>query len=297
MKNAFRWIGMVLGGVVALALVVVGVLYAVSGRKLSATHAVSDEQPLAIPTDSAGIARGAHLVGALGCGQCHGDDLGGRVFADAGPFALLAGPNLTRGQGGRNPVLTVEEWERAIRHGIRREGTGMIVMPSEAFHALSDADLGPMIGYLTQLPPVDRDVPAARLRIIGRALLGAGTFQLATALLPSSPHVAAVDTALGPAYGKYLTDIAACRVCHGPSLSGGPNPEPGGVPVSNLTPTGIGHYTEADFLTAMRTGARPGGATLNEQMPWRAIGTMTDSELRSIWRYLQTLPAKAFGTE
>jgi cytochrome c553 len=227
---------------------------------------------------------------------CHGADLGGRVFSDAGPFALLAGPNLTRGQGGRNPPLTDQEWERALRHGIRREGTSLFVMPSEAFHSVSDEDIAPMIAYLKQLPPVDREVPPATLRVIGRMLLGAGQVKLAAGLMPAATHVASVDTTPSPAYGRYLATIGACQQCHGPAFSGGPSPDPAGVPVSNITPTGIGHYTEADFVRAMRTGVRPGGgAALSDEMPWQYIGTMTDAELHALWLFLQTLPPREFG--
>ena len=174
MKRALRWILISLGGLVALAVVVVGALYATSARKLSAQHAVVAEQELVIPSDSASIARGAHLVGARPCGQCHGPDLGGNVFADAGPFALLAGPNLTRGRGGRNPPLTDVEWERAIRHGVRRGGTSLIVMPSEVFHAIADNEMASMIAYLKQVPPVDREVPPTKLRIVGRVCSAPG---------------------------------------------------------------------------------------------------------------------------
>jgi len=94
-KRLLKWVGFSLGGLVGLVVLVACVLYVVSARKLAAQHDVAAEKELVIPSDSASIARGAHLVGARPCGQCHGADLGGSVFADAGPFALLAGPNLT----------------------------------------------------------------------------------------------------------------------------------------------------------------------------------------------------------
>jgi hypothetical protein len=144
---------------------------------------------------------------------------------DAGPFALFAAPNLTRGRGGRTPPLTDVEWERAIRHGVRREGTTLLMMPSEIFHTITDEDLAPMIAYLKQIPPVDREMPPTSLRIIGRVMVGA-----------------------------------------------------------------------EDFVLAMRTGARPRGAgTLNEEMPWKYLGRMTDGELHALWLMLKELPPKQFG--
>lgn len=294
MKRVIRWVLFALGGVVVLAVLAIGVLYGLSGRKLSAKHELAAEPALVIPSDSASIARGAHLVNALPCGQCHGVDFGGNVFADAGPFGFLVGPNLTRGRGGRNPPLTDAEWERAIRHGLRRDSTGLLIMPSEVFHAISDADMAPMIAYVKQLPPVDREVPPTKLRIIGRMVLGVGQLKTAADTSPHTPHVASVDTTPGVDYGRYLVEISGCAGCHGPSYSGGPGV--GSAPTPNLTPTGIGHYTEDDFKRAMRTGERPrGGAKLSEEMPWKFYGKMTDAELQSVWAFLKTVPPKQFG--
>ncbi len=156
MKRVLKGIGITLGALVALILVAAGVLYALSARKLGAKHEPPAEALRVVPSDGASIARGARLVRMRPCGQCHGDDLGGRVIADAGPFALLSGPNLTRGEGGPNPPLTDAEWERAIRHGLRRDGTSLILMPSEFFHAVTDEEMAAMIAYLRQMPPVNR---------------------------------------------------------------------------------------------------------------------------------------------
>ena len=294
MKRVLKWIGIALGSILALALVAVGVLYAVSGRKLSRKYEVAAEPALTIPSDSATIARGAHLVGALPCGECHGADLGGHVLDDSSPFGLLAGPNLTRGQGGRNPPLSDAEWERAIRHGVRRDSTSLKIMPSEVFHAISDQDMTAMIAYLKQIHPVDREVPLTKLRILGRMVLGLGLVRLAADTAPRTPHVAAVDTTPGVAYGRYLAAISGCHGCHGTALSGAPGFGPNDPPVANITPTGIGHYSEADFVRAMREGKRPAGTALSDMMPWKAIGKFSDSELRSIFAFLQTLPPKNF---
>ena len=98
MKRVLRWLGISLGGLVPLALLVVGVLYALSARTLNATQTIAAEPELAIPNVSTSIERGAHLVASRPCGECHGDDLGGKLVADAGPFALIVAPNLTRGR-------------------------------------------------------------------------------------------------------------------------------------------------------------------------------------------------------
>ncbi|HJU75679.1 MAG TPA: c-type cytochrome [Gemmatimonadaceae bacterium] len=294
MRRFLKWVGIVLLVCLVLILLAGASLYALSSRKLSRTYVVPPEAPLTISSDSATIARGAYLVSTLPCAECHAEDLGGRVFADAGPFGLLVGPNLTRGRGGRTPPLTDAEWELAIRHGVRRGGTSLIVMPSEVFTHVSDAEMGPMIAYLKQVPPVDREVPPTKLRIVGRLLLGAGQLPLAADTTPKVAHATSVDTTTGAAYGRYLVTISGCEGCHGASLSGAPAFGPDMPPASNITPTGIGKWTEADFLRAMRQGVRPDGSQIKEVMPWKAFGRRGDGELRSIWMYLQTVPAKAF---
>jgi hypothetical protein len=61
---------------------------------------------------------------------------------------------------------------------------------------------------------------------------------------------------------------------------------------SNITPdpeTGIGKWTEADFILAMRSGKTPSGRVLDAQMPWTAFLGITDRDLKSMWAYLKTI--------
>jgi mono/diheme cytochrome c family protein len=64
---------------------------------------------------------------------------------------------------------------------------------------------------------------------------------------------------------------------------------------ANLTPdtnTGLGIWTEAMFLTAMRTGKHMGaGREILPPMPWRNLATLNDDDLKAIYAYLRTIPA------
>lgn len=60
----------------------------------------------------------------------------------------------------------------------------------------------------------------------------------------------------------------------------------------NITRAGIGSWTEADFVRAMRTGVRPDGSTMNPAMPWPLVGQMPDQDLRAIWLYLRAVPPR-----
>jgi hypothetical protein len=67
--------------------------------------------------------------------------------------------------------------------------------------------------------------------------------------------------------------------------------------VANLTPdeSGLKAWSEADFIRAIREGKRPDGSAISEYMPWKAYGQMSDDELKAIFAYLRTVPAKPKG--
>ncbi len=62
---------------------------------------------------------------------------------------------------------------------------------------------------------------------------------------------------------------------------------------ANLTPdreTGIGDWSQRDFIAALRTGRHMGrGRQILPPMPWPVYGQMTDHDLASIHAYLQTI--------
>jgi cytochrome c553 len=288
---------------IALALVVIAAglalfVYVRSEQRLRKTYAV-DPAPITIVRDSAAIARGSHLYQVINCALCHGADAGGTVYSDIPAIGVMAGPNLTRGNGGVGATVADSDFVRAIRHGVRRDGTSLMVMPSEVYVHLTSADLAAIIAYLQQVPAVNRVVPASHFRPMGRALLAAGKMNILVA--PKTPpfrEPAAVEPGPTAEYGKYLADVAGCHGCHGYGLSGGRVAGPPGIPpASNITVAGIGNWTEADFVRALREGKRPTGAPIDEFMPWKMFRNMTDEELRALWLYQRSMPAREFGNK
>ena len=100
--------------------------------------------------------------------------------------------------------------------------------------------------------------------------------------------------------GEYLARAADCMVCHtaqdGAEYAGGlAFPTPFGTLYStNITPdkeTGIGNYTDQDFLNAVQRGVRPDGARLYPAMPFTSYTYMTDADALAIKAYLFSLPA------
>lgn len=285
---------------VVLALVLLALAVQLAGaRRLARAHPVPPIPRLELPSDSASLARGEHVARALAnCVECHDEDFGGKVYVDGGPLGMVVGPNLTSGGGGIGPRLETEDWVRAIRHGLTREGRSLVVMPSETFVHMGEEDLAALIAYLRQVPPVERDLPPTRLRLPGKAMLLAGKLPILVAeKTPDVPLGPAVPPGATPEYGRYLADVSGCRGCHGLNLSGGGVVGPPGTPpTSNLTPAGpTASWTEQQFRTLMREGRRPDGSVISDFMPWRALGRMSNEELHAIWLYLATVPPLETG--
>jgi mono/diheme cytochrome c family protein len=284
----------------ALGVVIVGAavwIHAASERLLRQGYLVPATN-VPIPADPDAVKRGEHLVQAVGaCAVCHEADLGGKVYADMGPVGVVAGRNLTRGKGGIGADFTDADWVRAIRYGVRRDGTSLIMMPSEVYTRFTDADLGAVIAYVKQVPPVDREMPQSRFGAVGRALIATGRMKILTA--PKTFHegtAASAEPMATAGYGRYLADVSGCHGCHGFGLSGGRVAGPDNLPLAaNLTPAGLGSWTEQDFVRALREGRRPDGTAINEFMPWRSYGSMSDLDLHALWLYLRSVPAKATG--
>jgi cytochrome c553 len=285
--------------VVGLVVLLAGAIHVAGGRSLARHHDVVVRNIAEPVVDSALLARGAHLAGPLGkCADCHADDFGGKILVDDPAIGLLAVPNITRGRGGVTADFTLADWDRALRHGVGPDSSGLVLMPSEDYAALSDGDFVALVSYLRQLAPVDREMPRPAIRLVGRALYLAGKLPLIAAdrIDHKADHPAVrPDTTIE--YGAYLADIGGCTGCHGPQLSGGPIPgmPPGTLPAANITPTGIGQYTEADFNRAMRDGSRPDGSKINEPMPIRFTSRMSDDEIIALYRYLRTVAPHEFG--
>ena len=174
MRQLLRALAIAAAIVAGVLLLAAGYLYAASERRLTRRYTVAPVA-FAILRDSASVAHGKHLFEAVTpCALCHGADAGGNVYMHSPAMGTMAGPNLTRGHGSAVAGFTPADWDRAVRHGVRQNGTSLIVMPSEVFTFMNNADLGAIVGYLESAPPVDRQVPRSDFGPVGRALSGAG---------------------------------------------------------------------------------------------------------------------------
>jgi mono/diheme cytochrome c family protein len=282
-----RWlrrVGYVLLGLAGALGVALLVVYTVAAAHLGRTYHLPDAGVRAA-SDSAALVRGRHLAETIGkCPECHGPDYGGKVIADDLTFGRLAASNLTPGRGGV-ANLSDDDLERAIRHGVRRDGRPLVFMPAEAFTVLGDRDLSALIGYLRTLPPVDRQTAPLRVGPVARVLYLVGNFPLLPVeLVDQVARPVDAEPGVTVEYGRYLATAGGCRSCHGLALKGDANPDAPAIDRERLAA-----WTEADFFRALREGRRPDGSAIDpEKMPWVRSGGMTDDEIRAVWRYLRS---------
>jgi cytochrome c553 len=257
------------------------------------------------------VTRGKYIVrNAATCGGCHaaserdpdGPLSGGTEFKDW-RLGTIRASNLTPDSATGLGAWSERDIVRALRNGQTPSGRVLApVMPYDWMHRMSDPDAFAVAYYLKAQQPVRNQVRQGQNLIFKAA-------QLFRA--PDDP-IAVVSPPRGAtaAYGDYLANhVALCAHCHTPrsgirqeydnkkQYAGDATP-PKEFPVnpSNITPdtaTGIGGWSEEDFVRTMRTGVNPSGDTLNPIMPWRTMGRMTGSDLRAIYRYLRTVPAIA----
>ena len=258
------------------------------------------------------LARGQYIVEhEAACADCHSphdwtqheSPIPAGMEGAGQDFSLLKGlpgrvvaPNLTPDPETGSGNWSDDALARAIREGVGHDGRTLFpMMPYENYRHMPDEDLASVIVFLRSLPPVRNPLPKTEIIFPVKYLIRS-TPQPVTEPVPGP------DVSDPVKRGAFLMTMAGCRDCHTPAKKGQPLPNMdlsggqifegpwGRVATANLTPdpSGIPYYDEALFLQALRTGyvrAR----SLNQIMPWRSYGGMTDEDLKSIFAYLKTV--------
>lgn len=248
-------------------------------------------------TDAPALERGRYLFRSRGCAECHGADGGGREFINDGKGMRVRGPNITPG----SPVAryTAQDWERVVRHGVKADGHAALIMPSEDYSRLTNADLAALVGYVRTLEPRSGGEAVMELPLPVQVLYGLGVIRDASEKIDHTlPAAQPVTAGVTPEHGAYVANM--CIGCHGPGLSGGTIP--GGPPdwpaAANLTPgagSAMVRYPDAaSFVTMLRSGKRPDGSAI-AVMPFDSLRELNDTDAQAVYAYLKTVPAKPAG--
>jgi mono/diheme cytochrome c family protein len=121
---------------------------------------------------------------------------------------------------------------------------------------------------------------------------------------PPLPHAAMPPDPAAVKRGAYLVTAAGCAGCHTDKAHGGARfaggkavDTPFGAYYSrNITPDpvhGIGAWSDADFLRALRAGLSPTGAHYFPAFPYPSFTLMSDSDILDIWAYLRAQPPQS----
>ena len=318
-KRIFKILGWVVG-IVVILLLILGVYVQLRWDAKDGRQAPD----LKAPTDSASVARGEYIFKFQAqCWGCHKNESGdantlpngGLLFdlTDAGPgfgkwYSRNLTPDVETGLGG----WTDGEIVQALREGVRKDRTTLFpIMPVDWYHGMADDDALAVVAYLRSLPPVKNRVPDNEPSFVAKALF---TFKLMKPKEPITTPVTAPPRGLTPEYGRYLSNnLADCADCHTPRnlqdgqfyldslfagssfAFGGGEQEPILSYARNITPdkeTGIGDWTEEQFMTAVTMGVRPDGTVLIPHMPYAYYKSWSPEDLRAVFVYLKTLPAR-----
>ena len=269
--------------------------------------------------DPAVIERGRYLVeGPAHCGECHGAlepravSRKGRPLIGGYEFELPVGtfrvPNITPDPETGIGRIKDEELARMIRFGVKPDGHA--ALPFMPYADLCDDDLTAIISYLRAQKPVKHRVPSHDVNPLGRIVQA----YVLEPKGPSAPPRKSFTPEATAAYGAYLThNVGNCVMCHtkvdmrtgafaGPVFGGGAvhdavnNPQRQFI-TPNLTPDPrhgwLQGWTEDAFVARFQAGR----VHDDSPMPWESFQVMTDTDLRAMYRYFQTLPPAATGPD
>ncbi|MFL5742754.1 MAG: c-type cytochrome [Flavisolibacter sp.] len=262
-------------------------------------------------TQPQSLQRGKNLVFSI-CAGCHYDSKSqkfiGKSLNDLPKIAgHLFSANLTHSKtNGIPPQYTDAELFYLLKTGISRSGK---FMPYMMRPMMADEDVNDIIVYLrSDDPPLtagDTTVGKTHINFIGKTGIRLGA--------KPQPYLKGVERPNendAIQYGKYMVALVGCYHCHSKKALGLDflNPEKskgylqGGIKLKdpegkklygpNLTPdkeTGIGSFTEPDFIRAVREGITPSGNELSP--PMGKFKSLTDNQVHAIYTYLQSLPA------
>jgi mono/diheme cytochrome c family protein len=306
-----RFLKIALGLAVLLVLIVAGTLLYID--RTGIPHYTPGKIALKVDVTPERVERGGRTVQLL-CAGCHLDNetstLAGKPMVDVpAQFGTAHSANITRDPETGIGAWTDGELAYLLRTGVTRDGRytppWMVKLPN-----MADEDLLDVIAFLRSDDPLVRAVKAKRPP--GKpSLLTKVLSRVAFKPLPyPTAPIVAPDPSDKVAHGRYLVQARAiCFPCHSADFAkldefvpersagylGGGNamPDMNGriVKTANITPdpeTGIGKWSEDEFVRLLRFGVRPDLSVI--VYPMVPYPELTDDDARAIYAYLRTVP-------
>lgn len=280
MRKLLRRSLFALAGLPVLAVLIAATAGIVSEIRIDKRYT---DVPAVAPQVKGDVAAGKHWTSILACSACHARDLGGQVLDDDPWAGRLVAPNLTR----KRKFYSDAELARMIRFGIKHDGHGAWVMPSDGFYHLDDRTVADVIAYIRSVPEVKRDLPETANGPLTRLGLLIGKFDLVTNSIDRrAPRVGDAPRATMAQQGRYLTTVI-CAECHGVDQGGKPDEGLPDLAIAKI-------YAPAEFTDLMRGRWAKGHRDAPMVHVARArFADFTDEEIAEIKVWLDARPMVA----
>ena len=259
------------------------------------------------------IEKGRYLATAADCAACHtvpGSGRSGRPFAGGRPietpFGNITSANITPDNETGIGAWTAEQFENAVRKGIRPDGSRLYpAMPFNAYTKMSRDDVAAIRAYLKTLPAVHNPVETNTLPFpfnIRMSMRAWDALYFTEGEFKPNPQKSAKWNR-----GAFLVEGPGhCGACHTPKsfLGGDKNGEylqgsqlQGWVTpnITNDNVAGLGTWSADDVVTYLRTGHNRITAATGPMAEEIADSSskMTDGDLKAIAAYLKSLPGSS----
>lgn len=282
----------------------------VLGLGCTPTYPTVDESGIEIVLQEGPLLKGKELTKMI-CGPCHYDaeteKLSGKQLRDIpGIIGKIYSANITQDTLNGIGKYREEELIWMMRTGITPKGHLSHYM---AIPSLADNDLQAIVRFLKSSDPLVSasgiSTKSSKYNFLAKAFMNVKLRSFPYPDMPiERPPVS--DTIR---HGKYLVATMGCYECHSGGFIGTNkmNPEKskgymaGGTRLKdamgrnifspNLTPhdeTGIGKWTQKEFVAALKNGQKPDGNTIQYPMP--VYPELSNAEATAIYAYLKQLP-------
>jgi len=254
------------------------------------------------------LERGRYLAIAADCMACHtaasGKPYAGGYAIDS-PLGTIYATNITPSKKGGIGHYTEAEFARALRQGVRADGSHLYpAMPYTSYALLTDADVGDLYHYFMHaVQPVDEPARQTKLPFpfnIRLSMMGWNALFLDNKrFVPDAGKSAQINR------GAYLSEgLAHCSACHTPrnmlmaevgsqKLAGA---DLGSWHAPNITSdkiSGIGGWTDVEIAAYLKTGHVEGKGQAAGGMAeaiQNSLQFLHDDDVAAIVAYLRTVP-------
>jgi mono/diheme cytochrome c family protein len=257
-------------------------------------------------SEAGDLVRGQQVFAAGDCASCHARPGQSDRLLLGGGLALgtFRVPNISP-----DPVDGIGRWQtadlaNALIAGVSPKGKHYYpVFPYTSFTGMTLSDIADLMAYLRTLPPAAGKAPDHELALPFRIRRFIGFWKLLFFREGSTrPHPSG-DPVLDR--GAYLVEaVAHCAECHSSRnlfaaikpktrFAGGVDPENVGF-IPNITPAGIGDWSEAQVAEMLRTGMTPDQGPVGSSMADVTTNTalLTEGDRAAIARYVKQLPVR-----